>query len=416
MRLKINLITQIFIAFIVAIILGVIFGSAINVIQPVGDLFLRLIKFIIAPLILATLVVGVASNSDAKQLGRMGIKTVGYYLLTTAVAIIIGLAVAFALSPGKGLDISIGDAETSSEVAEPQSVVTTLLNIIPENPFSALTEGNILQIIFFALFIGLAITLVGEKAQPVYRFFDGFAEIMYKITEIVMKTAPIGVLGLVAPIIGEYGLSVLMPLMKVILAVFLACIIHAVVVYSSAVKVYGKMGPLTFFKGISPAAIVAFSTASSAGTLPVTLKNTQENLGVSKRISSFVLPLGATINMDGTAIYQGVSVVFIAQFYGLDLSLFQLLTVVLTTVLASIGTAGVPGAGLIMLTMVLTSIGLPLEGIALIAGIDRILDMMRTTVNIVGDASAAVVVAGSENELKKQSTIDDSEKAFKKQA
>ncbi|GGB43541.1 cation:dicarboxylase symporter family transporter [Virgibacillus dakarensis] len=402
--MKVNLVTQIFIAFVAAIILGVIFGNSIDVIAPLGDLFLRLIKFIIAPLILATLVVGVSSSGDPKQLGRMGAKTIIYYLLTTALAIIIGLAVAFAFSPGKGLDISAGNTEMAKEAAaqEPPGTIETLLNIVPENPFSALAEANILQIIFFALFIGLAITLVGEKAQPIYRFFDGFAEIMYKITGIIMKFAPIGVLGLVAPVVGEYGLSVLLPLIKVILAVLVACIIHAALVYSSAVKLYGKMSPLTFFKGISPAAIVAFSTASSAGTLPVTIKNAQENLGVSNRISSFVLPLGATINMDGTAIYQGVSVIFIAQFYDLNLSFVQLLTVVLTTVLASIGTAGVPGAGLIMLTMVLTSIGLPLEGIALIAGIDRILDMLRTSVNIVGDASAAVVVAGSEKELRHQ--------------
>ncbi|WP_106496426.1 dicarboxylate/amino acid:cation symporter [Lentibacillus sp. Marseille-P4043] len=401
MKLKFNLVTQIFFAFIIAIILGVIFGDAISVIQPLGDLFLRLIKFIIAPLILATLVVGVSSGGDPKQLGRMGLKTIVYYMLTTGVAIIVGLAVAFAFSPGKGLDISVEESEMAKEAAsqEPQSVITTFLNIVPENPFNALAEANILQIIFFALFIGIAITLVGEKAQPVYRFFDGFAEIMYKITGIIMKIAPIGVLGLVAPVIGEYGLSVLLPLIKVIAAAFVACIVHAILVYSSAVKIFAKMSPLTFFKGISPAAIVAFSTASSAGTLPITLKNTQENLGVPSKISSFVLPLGATINMDGTAIYQGVSVIFIAQFYGLDLSFIQLLTVVVTTVLASIGTAGVPGAGLIMLTMVLSSIGLPLEGIALIAGIDRILDMLRTSVNIVGDASAAVIVAGSEKEL-----------------
>lgn len=214
-----------------------------------------------------------------------------------------------------------------------------------------------------------------------------------------MRVAPIGVFGLIAPVVGEYGLSVLMPLVKVILAVAIACILHAAVVYSIAVKKFGKMNPIKFFKGISPAAFVAFSTASSSGTLPVTLRNTQENLGVSNRISSFVLPLGATINMDGTAIYQGVAVLFVAQFYGLDLSFVQLLTVVLMTILASIGTAGVPGAGLIMLTMVLTSVNLPLEGIALIAGIDRILDMFRTCVNVVGDASAAVVVAGSEDEI-----------------
>ncbi|WP_186670251.1 dicarboxylate/amino acid:cation symporter [Sporosarcina sp. BP05] len=397
--MKFNLVTQIFIAFVLAIILGSIFGSSIDFLKPFGDLFLRLIKFIIAPLIFSTLVVGVAGTSDPKQLGRIGVKTISYYLVTTAIAIIIGLAVAFTISPGKGITIST-EGLTIPEAAtqEPQSAITTILNIIPENPFTALAAGNILQIIFFALFIGLAITFVGEKAQRVYHFFEGFAEVMYKITGIVMKVAPLGILGLLAPVVGQYGLAVLLPLVKVIAAVYIACILHAVIVYSSAVKVLGKMSPIKFFKGISPAALVAFSTASSAGTLPVTIKNTNENLGVPNKISSFVLPLGATINMDGTAIYQGVAVVFIAQFYNLNLSFTQLLTIVLITILASIGTAGVPGAGMIMLAMVLTSVNMPLEGIALIAGIDRILDMMRTTVNIVGDASAAVVVAGTEKD------------------
>ncbi|WP_203247219.1 dicarboxylate/amino acid:cation symporter [Sporosarcina beigongshangi] len=404
MKVKLNLVTQIFIAFVLAIILGSLFGSSIDFLKPFGDLFLRLIKFIIAPLILSTLVVGVAGTSDAKQLGRIGIKTVAYYLATTAVAIVIGLVVAFMISPGKGVTVSTeGLAIPEAAAQEPQSAITTILNIIPENPFTALAAGNVLQIIFFALFIGLAITLVGEKAQPVYRFFEGFAEVMYKITGIVMKVAPIGVLGLLAPVVGQYGLSVLLPLVKVILAVYIACILHATIVYSAAVKTWGKMSPLKFFKGISPAALVAFSTASSSGTLPVTIKNTNENLGVPNKISSFVLPLGATVNMDGTAIYQGVAVIFIAQFYNLNLSFAQLLTVVLITILASIGTAGVPGAGMIMLAMVLTSVNMPLEGIALIAGIDRVLDMMRTCVNVVGDASAAVVVAGTE---KKRNEIE----------
>ncbi len=399
MKIKFNLVTQIFIAFILAIILGSIFGSSIDFLKPFGDLFLRLIKFIIAPLILSTLVVGVAGTSDPKQLGRIGVKTISYYLVTTAIAIIIGLAVAFTISPGKGITISTeGLNIPEAATQDPQSAITTILNIIPENPFTALAAGNILQIIFFALFIGLAITFVGEKAQPVYRFFEGFAEVMYKITGIVMKVAPLGILGLLAPVVGQYGLAVLLPLVKVIAAVYIACILHAVIVYSSGVKVLGKMSPIKFFKGISPAALVAFSTASSAGTLPVTIKNTNENLGVPNKISSFVLPLGATINMDGTAIYQGVAVVFIAQFYNLNLSFTQLLTIVLITILASIGTAGVPGAGMIMLAMVLTSVNMPLEGIALIAGIDRILDMMRTAVNVVGDASAAVVVAGTEKD------------------
>ena len=392
--LKGNLLTQILIAFVIAIILGLIFGESIEILQPLGDLFLRLIKLIIAPLVLSTLVIGVASIGDPKSLGRVGTKTISYYLITTAIAIIIGLGFAFIINPGKGLSIDIPSTEV--EVNESEGVIQTFLNIVPENPFAALTEGNILQIIFFAIFLGLAITVIGKKAEPVFNFFDSFAEVMFWITGVVMRFAPIGILGLVAPIIGQYGPSVLLPLLKIILAVGIACLIHAVVVYSLAVKTFANMNSLTFFKGIAPAAVVAFSTASSAGTLPVTIKNTQENLGVSNKISSFVLPLGATINMDGTAIYQGVAVIFIAQFYGLDLTFMQLITVVITTILASIGTAGVPGAGMIMLAMVLGAVGLPLEGIALIAGIDRILDMFRTTINIVGDAAGAVTVAGTE--------------------
>lgn len=392
--LKANLLTQILIAFIIAIILGIIFGTAIDVLKPLGDLFLRLIKFIIAPLILSTLVVGVASIGDPKSLGRVGAKTIAYYLVTTAIAIIFGLIFAFIISPGKGLTVDGPTAEV--EINESEGVIQTLLNIVPENPFFALTDGNVLQIIFFAIFLGLAITLIGKKAEPVYQFFDSFAEIMMKITGIVMRFAPIGIIGLVAPIVGQYGPQVLLPLLKIILTVAIACILHAVIIYSLCVHIFAKMNPLTFFKGIAPAAIVAFSTASSAATLPVTLKNTRENLGISNKITSFVVPLGATINMDGTAIYQGVAVIFIAQFYGLDLSFLQLLTVVITTILASIGTAGVPGAGMIMLAMVLTAVGLPLEGIAIIAGVDRVLDMFRTTVNIVGDASGAVTVAGTE--------------------
>lgn len=408
MRIKLNLVTQISIGFIIAIILGLIFGESISIIEPIGDLFLRLIKFIIAPLILATLVVGVASGGDPKQLGRMGIKTVIYYLVTTGIAIVIGLVVAFALQPGKGVKDITPDSEMVGEAQEgSQSIVQTILEIVPENPFEALADQEILQIIFFALFIGIAITLVGEKAQPVYRFFDGFAELMYRITGIIMKTAPIGIIGLFAPVVGEYGASVLMPLIKVILAVLIACVVHAALTYSASVRLFGKMNPLHFFKGISSAAAVAFSTASSAGTLPVTMRNTQDNLNVPNKVSSFVLPLGATINMDGTAIYQGVAVVFIAQFYDLKLTFMQILIAVLLTILASIGTAGVPGAGLIMLTMVLSSIGFPLEGIGLVAAIDRILDMMRTTINIIGDASASVVVAGSEKELSKDN--EDSE-------
>lgn len=395
--MKINFLTQILIAFVLAVILGTIVGPEIEVVSPLGDAFLRLIQFIIAPLILATLVVGVAGNGDLKKVGRLGGKTVAYYLATSAIAISLGLGIGYLFAPGEGVDIPMENIdESAAETEQPDGVVATLLNIIPTNPFQSLVEGNILQIIFFAIFLGVGITAVGERAKPVLRFFEGFSEVMFKITGYVIMLAPIGVFGLVAPIVGDHGLSILLPLLKVIIAVAVACIIHVAVTYSIAVKTLGKMSPLTFLKGIAPAAIFAFSSASSAGTLPLTIKNTTENLGVSKGTSSFVLPLGATINMDGTAIYQGVAVLFIAQFYGIELSIMQLLSVVLIATLASIGTAGVPGAGLIMLTLVLTYIDLPLEGIALIAGIDRILDMFRTSVNVIGDASAAVIVDHTE--------------------
>ncbi|SDN89253.1 dicarboxylate/amino acid:cation symporter [Alkalicoccus daliensis] len=390
---KINFLTWILIAFIAAVIAGAVAGPAVNVVAPLGEAFLRLIQFIIAPLILATLVVGVAGNGDLKKVGRLGGKTVAYYLVTSAIAISIGLGMGFLFAPGEGVDIAQENIDEGAAQTEgTDGIVDTLLNIIPTNPFESLVEGNILQIIFFAIFLGIGIAAVGEKAQPVLRFFEGFSEVMFKVTSFVIMLAPIGIFGLVAPIIGDHGLGVLLPLMNVILAMVTACLVHILVTYFIAVKALGKMSPIAFIKGIAPAAIFAFSSASSAGTLPLTIKNTTENLGVSKGTSSFVLPLGATINMDGTAIYQGVAVLFIAQFYGVELSVMQLLTVVLIATLASIGTAGVPGAGLIMLTLVLTNVGLPLEGIALIAGIDRILDMFRTSVNVIGDASAAVVV------------------------
>jgi len=398
--MKKSLIWQIVGAFILAIIAGLIFGNQISVVEPLGDLFLRLIKFIIVPLILSTIIVGVTSTGDIKKLGRLGGKTISYYLVTSFIAISLGLLAGFVFSPGTGTDLKMTGEEV--DVAESEGVVQTILNIIPTNPIESLVNADMLQIIFFAIFVGIGITMVGEKAEPVKRFFDGFAEIMYKITGMIMTVVPIGIFGLLAPIVGEYGAAVLLPLIKLIIAMLIACLIHIIIVYSVAVKMLGNMNPGQFLKGIFPAAAVAFSTSSSAGTLPVTMKSAEDNLNVSKETSSFVLPLGATINMDGTAIYQGLAVVFIAQYFGTDLTFAQLATVALIGTLASIGTAGVPGAGMIMLTMVLAAVGLPLEGLALVAGIDRILDMMRTSVNIIGDASASVVVDVSEQKKQKK--------------
>ncbi len=402
-KIKNNLVLQIGIAFILAIIVGAIFGEKAEVVQPIGDLFLRLIMFIIIPLILSTVIVGVTSTGDINKLGRLGGKTIIYFLFTSFAAISLGLLGGYIFSPGSGLDVTI--ESTTEAGAEPEGVIQTLLNIIPTNPIESLSNGSMLQIIFFAIFLGLGITMVGKKAEPVQMFFDGLAEVMYKLTGVVMKLVPFGVFGLLAPVVGSYGLSVLLPLINIILVMALISVIHVAIVYSTAVKTIGKMSPLAFLKGIFPAATVAFTTASSAGTLPITLKNTQENLGVSKETSSFILPLGATINMDGTAIYQGLAVMFIAQYYGHSLSISQLLMVALVGTLASIGAAGVPGAGLVMLTMVLTAVNLPLEGIALVAGIDRILDMFRTSVNIIGDASATVIVEQSERKKKLEGKV-----------
>jgi Na+/H+-dicarboxylate symporter len=392
---KFGMLAQIFIGFILAIILGAIFGPKMEVVQPLGDLFLRLIKFIVVPLVLASLITGITSLNNIKKLLSVGGKTITYFMGTTFMAVVIGLLVGFGISPGKGLDITL--PTESAEKAEIPSVIDTILNIIPVNPFESLSTGNILQIIFIAIAIGLAITAVGEKAKPLANFFDALALVMYKITGVIMKLAPIGIFGILAPIVGNYGLEILLPLVKVILAVAIACAIQLLVTYSIAVRTLGKMNPIVFLKGIAPAGLFAFTTASSSATLPLSIKNTEENLGVSKEISSFVLPLGSTINMDGAAIYQGIAVIFIAQFFNIELTIIQLITVMFMTVLVSIGAAGVPGAGLIMLTMVLQSVNLPLEGIALVAAIDRILDMFRTSINVIGDASAAVVVQESEN-------------------
>lgn len=262
-----------------------------------------------------------------------------------------------------------------------------------------LLSGNILQIITFAIGLGVSLTLIGEKGEPAIRVFESLAEGMYKLTSLVMKLAPFGIFGLMAWVAGKYGLDVLLPLGKVILVVYIGCIIHVVVFYSGLITVVGRLSPIQYLKGIVNPATVAFTTTSSSGTLPATIKSAQEELGVSKSVSSFVLPLGATINMDGTALYQGVCALFIAQAFGVTLESSDYLLIILTSTLASIGTAGVPGAGLIMLSLVLTTVGLPLEGLAIVAGIDRILDMARTSVNVCGDLMVSTLVGKSEGEL-----------------
>lgn len=389
-----NLSFKILIALILAVVVGLVLGEAsvpwIKAwVAPLGAMFINLIKMMIVPVVFASLIVGVTSLGDTKKLGRIGIKVVVLYLMTTAVAITIGFAIAGIIQPGVGMGIG---AAVAPKVKEAPSIMQVFLNMVPANPVASMAKADILPIIVFALFVGIGITKAGKKGEALIGFFDAVAEVSYKIIAMIMELAPYGVFALLLPVVAENGPKVLLPLISVIFAVFIGCVIHAVLVYSSMASVLGKVGPVKFFKGMSEAMIIAFTTCSSAAALPVNMKNSQEKLGVSRDVSSFVLPLGATINMDGTALYMGVCSLFIANVFGVDLTSGQMMMIVLTGTLASIGTAGVPGAGLIMLAMVLQSVGLPLEGLALVAGIDRVLDMLRTCLNITGDGAVAVVV------------------------
>ena len=398
---KLSLSVKILIGLILGVVIGLFMQApeaqaiANGYIKPIGNLFLNAIKMVIVPLVFCSIVVGTCGLGDAKRVGKIGVKTVVYFLATTAIAITIGLIIGNITHVGGGFVLEEG---MTYEAKAAPNVIDTLLNIIPSNPLKALVDGNMLQVIAFAIFIGAAIMMVGEKAKPVFAFCDGVAECMYVLIGAIMNLAPYAVCALIVPIVAANGPAVLLPLLGVIGAVYLGCIIHMVAVYSLSVKVFAKISPVEFFKKCSEAIMFSFTTASSSATLPFSF-TAAERLGVSQPIRSFVLPLGATINMDGTALYQGICALFIANVYGLTLTMGQQLTIILTCTLASIGTAGVPGAGVVMLGMVLQSVGLPIEGIALIAGIDRILDMARTTVNITGDIACTVVVGASEDDF-----------------
>ena len=409
---RLELWKKILIGMILGVIAGTWMGPDAEIFKPLGTLFINAIKMLIVPLVFFSLIVGITSMQDTSKMGRIGLKAIVLYLGTTAVAITIGLGLATIFTPGAGLDMVAMTAD--AEIPNAPTLVQTLLNMIPKNPVGALAAGNILQIIVFAIGLGVSLVLIGEKGTPAVKLFESLAEAMYKLTELVMKLAPYGVFGLMAWVSGKYGADVLLPLVKVIAVVYLGALIHVVVFYSGMISILGRLNPVRYLKSLMNPAAVAFTTTSSSGTLPATIKASREELGVSKGVSSFVLPLGATINMDGTALYQGVCALFIAQAFGVDLAASDYITIILTATLASIGTAGVPGAGLIMLSLVLTTVGLPLEGLAIVAGIDRILDMARTTVNICGDMMVSLLVAKSEGELDKD--IFDGKKTLKETA
>ena len=392
-RKKLSLATQIFIALAIAIIVGLLMQKhaefAVTYIKPFGTIFLNLIKFIVGPIVLFSIMAGVVSMRDIKKVGAIGGTTILYYLCTTAFATAIGLGLANIF---KGTFPILSVSDLAYEAQEGTSFMDTIVNIFPSNFLAPIYESTMLQVIVMALILGFAIILIGEKGKPAVKAIDVINDVCMKAMEMILKLSPIGVFCLLCPVIAENGAMIIGSLARVLLVAYIAYIAHAVIIYSLTVKALGHMSPLKFFKGMLPAILFAFSSASSVGTLPINLECT-ENMGASKEVASFVLPLGATINMDGTAIYQGVCAVFIASCYGIDLTFGQMLSIVATATLASIGTAGVPGAGMVMLAMVLQSVGLPLDGIALVAGVDRIFDMGRTTVNITGDASCTMIVS-----------------------
>lgn len=400
---KIPLIWKITIGFVLGLIAGLVIGPLgdapfvtkffLPLCDLLGKVFLALLKMLIVPLVFSSLIVGAASIGDPKTLGRIGIKTVLIYLLTTLFAVTLGLILANLIHPGIGLSI----AGAAGEAKEAQKMVDVILNVFPSNPLQSLVNGAMLQIIVFALFLGVAAALLGEKAKAFVAFNEAMAEVMYKVTEFVMAVAPFGVFGLITITAAKYGLSVLAPFAKVIFCVYVGCALQAILVYSGLIGTVCHKSPAWFFGGVKEAMLTSFVTRSSAATIPVSTKNVQA-LGVSERVSAFVLPLGATINMDGTAIYQGVCALFIAEAFGIPLSISTQIGIIATATLASIGTAGVPGAGLIMLSMVLAYAGLPIEGLGLVAGIDVVLDMARTCINVTGDMCTSCVVAKTEGE------------------
>jgi len=360
----------------------------------IGKLFVNSLKMLVVPLVFCSIVVGITSLGNIALMGRIGIKSIFIYLFTTAIAISLALILAIIIQPGKGFEVNEIVSFTSKEAPSLSSVITS---IVPSNPILAMAEGEMLQIILFAIILGIAITMSGKKGDAFKKGLQSLNDIMMSMVLIVMKFAPIGVFFLIAKTFSTQGIAMIIPLASYFITVSIVLILHALITYSVFLKFIGRVSPLLFFKKMRTAIVFAFSTASSNATIPITLNTVEKRLGVDKAIASFTVPLGATINMDGTAIMQGVATVFIATVYTVDLSIGDYLAVILTATLASIGTAGVPGVGLIMLTMVLTQVGLPVEGVALIIGIDRLLDMMRTAVNVTGDSMVSIVTSKSEN-------------------
>ena len=410
---KLGLTTKIFIGLIAGLIVGVIFNIAIphcyvrdtvfveGIFYVIGNGFIRLMKMLVVPLVFCSLVCGASAIGDTKALGKVGGKTIIFYLCTTALAVTVAITVATFVRPGIGLDMtSIQTTEVTT--AEATSVTDTILNIIPENPINSLAQGTMLQIILFALIVGVLLAKMGQRANLISNFINQLNDLMMEMTLLVMGLAPIGVFCMIARTFANLGFNAFVPLLKYMGSVVVGLGIQCFIVYMILLFVFTRLNPFTFLKKFFPVMAFAFSTSTSNATIPMNIDTLDEKIGVSRKIASFTIPLGATINMDGTSIMQGVAVVFAAQAYGMQLGLKGYLTVIATATLASIGTAGIPSVGLVTLSMVFTSVGIPVEAIGLIMGIDRILDMLRTAVNITGDAVCTTIVAAQNKELDKE--------------
>ncbi len=404
-KMKISLAWQMMIGLALGIAVGAVVDSSFaqTYLQPLGTLFIRLIRMVVVPLVIATIIAGAAGISDTSKLGRVATKVLCVYAITTAVSVAIGLVFASVIQPGLGINLSTEGLQAKQ--VTPPALVDTLLDIVPINPMEAFAKGNMLQIIFFAVIFGFALAGLGERGKPVLKFFELVGDTMVRVTNMVMHYAPIGVFGLMAYTVSRHGLQVLLPLFQLILSSFLATATLVFLVLIPLVYILARIPMMKFLRGIFEPWLIAFTTCSSAAALPANLAAARR-LGATKSIASFSIPLGNTINMNGTAVYMGVCSIFAAEVYGLDLTMVDQMTIVLMGVLAAIGTAGVPGAGLIMTTIVFTQVGIPLEAVALIAGIDRILDMIRTSINVVGDVASAVIVTNLEGDLGKEPYVE----------
>lgn len=415
---KLGLTSKIFIGLIGGLILGVVLNLWVphstirdeyvvnGVCYVIGNGFIRLMKMLVVPLVFFSLVCGSSAIGDTKAIGKVGGKTIIFYLATTALAVTVAITTARIIRPGIGLDMSAIEVSGELATSDKTSVVDTLLNIIPENPFAAIANGVMLQVILFALIVGILLAKMGERVELISNLMNQCNDIMMEMTNMVMALAPIGVFCMITRTIANIGFDAFVPLLKYMGSVVLALILQCVVVYMILLLIFTRMNPIRFLKKFFPVMAFAFSTSTSNATIPLNIETLEEKIGVSRKISSFTIPLGATINMDGTSIMQGVAVVFAAQAYGMNLGIKGYLTVIATATLASVGTAGIPSVGLVTLSMVFTAVGLPVEAIMLIMGVDRILDMLRTAVNITGDAVCTTIVAHQNGEINKDVFYD----------